>query len=127
MPGYGYPQPSSSGSIDLSAIRPVNSGTVPLADAIAKAKAYATEKGFTPYDRPPGGGGYPPQDAHPHDSRQYRRSRSKSPRGREAFRDNFNPYRDERRGEHQPREYGRERSFSPGRSNRARTSNFSAT
>lgn len=113
MPGYGYPQPSSSGSIDLSAIRPVNSGTVPLADAIAKAKAYATEQGFTPYDRPPAG--YPSQDPHPHDSRQYRSSRSKSPRGRDSYRDNFNPYRDERRGDHQPRDYPRDRSFSPGR------------
>lgn len=113
LPGYGYPQPSASGSIDLSAIRPVNSGTVPLADAIAKAKAYATEKGFTPYDRPPGG--YAPPDAHPHDGRQYRRSRSKSPRGRDSYRDNFNPYRDERRGDHGPRDYGRDRSFSPGR------------
>src|SRR5947207_1307034 len=87
-PSYPYPQPSQSGSIDLSAIRPVNSGTVPLADAIAKAKAYATEKGITPYDRPTGG--YPPQDARPVDGRQYQRARSKSPR-REAFRDNFNP------------------------------------
>ena len=113
-PSYPYPQPSSSGSIDLSAIRPVNSGTVPLADAIAKAKAYATEKGFTPYDRPLGG--YSPE-ARPSDGRQYQRSRSKSPHGREAFRDNFNPYRDERRGDHgsQSRDYGRERSLSPGR------------
>ncbi|KAK3386741.1 hypothetical protein B0H63DRAFT_140376 [Podospora didyma] len=124
QPSYPYPQPSGGGSIDLSAIRPVNSGTVPLAphlaDAIAKAKAFATEQGFKPYDRP--AGGYPPQDSRPSDSRQYQRSRSKSPRGRDAFRDNFNPYRDERRGEHPghggppPRgDFGRERSFSPGR------------
>ncbi|KAK4210553.1 hypothetical protein QBC37DRAFT_292225 [Rhypophila decipiens] len=112
MSGYGYPQPAASGSIDLSGIRPVNSGTVPLADAIAKAKAYATEKGVTPYDRPPAG--YP-QDSYPHDNRQYRHSRSKSPRGRDSYRDNFNPYRDERRGDQQPRDYGRDRSFSPGR------------
>ena len=110
-PTYGYPQPSSSGSIDLSAIRPVNSGTVPLADAIAKAKAYATEQGFTPYDRQTPA--YP--DPRQPDSRQFQRSRSKSPRGREAFRDNFNPYRDERRAEHARGDYGRERSFSPGR------------
>ncbi|KAK0634281.1 hypothetical protein B0T17DRAFT_482823 [Bombardia bombarda] len=119
-PSYPYPQPSASGSIDLSAIRPVNSGTVPLAEAIAKAKAYATEKGFTPYDR--AAGGYP-SDGHPSDGRQYQqqRSRSKSPRGREAFRDNFNPYRDERRADHagQSREYGRERSFSPARARQA--------
>ncbi|KAL2019759.1 hypothetical protein VTK56DRAFT_9203 [Thermocarpiscus australiensis] len=110
---YAYPQPSSSGSIDLSSIRPVNSGTVPLADAIAKAKAYATEQGFTPYDRSTGA--YP--DARPSDSRQFQRSRSKSPRARESYRDNFNPYRDERRAEHggQGRDYVRERSYSPGR------------
>ncbi|KAL2262574.1 hypothetical protein VTK26DRAFT_904 [Humicola hyalothermophila] len=111
---YSYPQPAASGSIDLSTIRPVNSGTVPLADAIAKAKAYATEQGFTPYDRqnPP----YP--DPRQSDPRQYQRSRSKSPRGRETYRDNFNPYRDERRTDH-GRDYGhghgRDRSFSPGR------------
>ncbi|KAK0740033.1 hypothetical protein B0T18DRAFT_392933 [Schizothecium vesticola] len=124
-PSYSYPQPSQTGSIDLSAIRPVNSGTVPLADAIAKAKAYATEKGFTPYDRPAGGypaqdprppAGYPSHDSRPADNRQYPRGRSKSPR-RDNFRENMNPYRDERRGDHggQPREYGRDRSFSPGR------------
>jgi far upstream element-binding protein len=85
-----------------------------LADAIAKAKAYATEKGVTPYDRQ--SAAYP--DTRQPDSRHYPRSRSKSPRGgRESFRDNFNPYRDERRAEHggQDRGYGRERSFSPGR------------
>ncbi|KAJ4286567.1 hypothetical protein N0V88_007989 [Collariella sp. IMI 366227] len=110
---YSYPQPSASGSIDLSAIRPVNSGTVPLADAIAKAKAYAAEKGVTPYDRPPQA--YP--DQHQSDARHYQRPRSKSPRGRESFRDNFNPYRDERRAEHggQGRDFGRDRSYSPGR------------
>lgn len=124
-PSYPYPQPSQTGSIDLSAIRPVNSGTVPLADAIAKAKAYATEKGFTPYDRPAGGypaqdsrppAGYPSHDSRPADNRQYQRGRSKSPR-RDNFREPMNPYRDERRGDHggQPREYGRDRSFSPGR------------
>lgn len=107
---YPYPQPSSSGSIDLSAIRPVNSGTVPLADAIAKAKAYATEQGLSPYDRQSG----PYPDARAPDSRQFRRSRSKSPRGRESYRDNFNPYRDERRVDH-GRDYGRERSYSPAR------------
>ncbi|EAQ84277.1 hypothetical protein CHGG_10681 [Chaetomium globosum CBS 148.51] len=111
-PSYPYPQPASSGSIDLSAIRPVNSGTVQLADAIAKAKAYATEKGVTPYDRQNAPYPDPRQD-----SRHYQRSRSKSPRGRDAFRDNLNPYRDERRAEHggQDRGYARDRSYSPGR------------
>ncbi|KAH6622531.1 hypothetical protein F5144DRAFT_332815 [Chaetomium tenue] len=112
-PSYPYPQPASSGSIDLSAIRPVNSGTVQLADAIAKAKAYATEKGVTPYDRQ----NAPYPDPRQADSRHYQRSRSKSPRGRDAFRDNLNPYRDERRAEHggQDRGYARDRSYSPGR------------
>ncbi|KAG7294657.1 hypothetical protein NEMBOFW57_004734 [Staphylotrichum longicolle] len=116
-PAYPYPQPSASGSIDLSTIRPVNSGTLQLADAIAKAKAYATEKGVTPYDRQPAA--YP--DARQPDSRHYPRSRSKSPRGRESFRDNFNPYRDERRADHgaQDRGYGRDRSYSPGRGRQA--------
>ncbi|KAL1841815.1 hypothetical protein VTJ49DRAFT_6568 [Mycothermus thermophilus] len=113
-PAYPYPQPAASGSIDLNSIRPVNSGTVQLADAIAKAKAYAAEKGVTPYERQ--GPGY--GDSRQPDARHYQRSRSKSPpRGRESFRDNFNPYRDERRAEHggQDRGYGRDRSYSPGR------------
>ncbi|KAK3938864.1 hypothetical protein QBC46DRAFT_159591 [Diplogelasinospora grovesii] len=112
---YPYPAPSATSTIDLSAIRPVNSGTVQMADAIAKAKAFAAEKGLNPYERP--AGSYPPQDSRPSDGRQYQRNRSKSPRGRDAFRDNFNPYRDERRGDHggPGRDYGRERSFSPGR------------
>ncbi|KAH6621671.1 hypothetical protein B0J18DRAFT_369689 [Chaetomium sp. MPI-SDFR-AT-0129] len=113
-PAYPYPQPASSGSIDLSAIRPVNSGTVQLADAIAKAKAYATEKGVTPYERQ----NDPYPDPRQSDSRHYQRQRSKSPRGRDAFRDNFNPYRDERRAEHGGQDrgaYGRDRSYSPGR------------
>jgi far upstream element-binding protein len=63
----------------------------------------------TPYERQPAGYG----DSRQPDSRPYR-SRSKSPRGREAYRDNFNPYRDERRAE-QDRGYGRDRSYSPGR------------
>ncbi|KAK4035323.1 hypothetical protein C8A01DRAFT_48473 [Parachaetomium inaequale] len=112
-PAYPYPQPAASGSIDLSAIRPVNSGTVQLADAIAKAKAYAAEKGVTPYDRQ----NAPYPDPRQSDSRNYQRPRSKSPRGRDSFRDNVNPYRDERRAEHggQDRGYPRDRSYSPGR------------
>ncbi|EAA29695.1 hypothetical protein GE21DRAFT_3691 [Neurospora crassa] len=122
-PGY-YPPPAASGGIDLSAVRPVNSGTVDIQDAVAKARAMAAENGLVPYEqssRP-----YPPHDSRPHDSRApdnrpYQRARSRSPRGRESYRDNVNPYRDERRGgDHghhggQSRDYGRERSFSPGR------------
>ena len=44
------PQPSSTGSVDLSSIRPVNSGSVSIADAIAKAKSIAANKGVQSYD-----------------------------------------------------------------------------
>lgn len=65
-----------------------------LEQAISHARNYATEQGITPHDRS--------QD------RGYRRSRSRSPPGRrDGYRDNFNPYRDERRNQ-------RDRSYSPG-------------
>lgn len=102
---YGYPQPSSSGTVDLSAIKPVNSGTVSIQDAIAKAKAVAAANNLAPYERPPVYAG--------NDGR--RRSRSRSPPRREAFHDNYNPYRDERRADRPTRDHGRERSFSPPR------------
>jgi far upstream element-binding protein len=113
--GYSLPQPTSSGSVDLSSIKPVNSGTVSIADAIAKAKAIAAEKGVS-YERPPPSYGAP--DPRLAGGRPYRSSRSRSrspPARRDAYRDNSNPYRDERRGDRGPvpREY-RERSFSPG-------------
>ncbi|OHF02478.1 KH domain-containing protein, partial [Colletotrichum orchidophilum] len=114
--GYpGLPQPSSSGSLDLSSIRPVNSGTVSIADAIAQAKAFAAEKGVASYDRPLV---YSNEAPRGQDPRYGRSSRSRSPSNRrDQFRDNFNPYRDERRDDRPaPRDYGhgRERSFSPG-------------
>ncbi|KAI1381370.1 hypothetical protein F4677DRAFT_123305 [Hypoxylon crocopeplum] len=112
---YPMPQPSASGAYDLSAIRPVNSGTVNLNDAIAQARSFAAEQGLTPFEQQPQGA-YPPHDARALDSRHYR-SRSRSPpTRREAYRDNFNPYRDERRSDRvvHPRDYGRERSMSPG-------------
>ncbi|KAI3320581.1 hypothetical protein HD806DRAFT_224849 [Xylariaceae sp. AK1471] len=119
---YSMPQPPASGNYDLSAIRPVTSGTVSFTDAVAQAKAYAAEKGLTSYERPPQAG-YPSHDARAPDARNYRgRSRS-PPTRRDAYRDNFNPYRDERRddrGSH-ARDYGRERSMSPG-PNRGRPS-----
>lgn len=117
--GYSLPQPINSGSVDLSNIKPVNSGSVSIADAIAKAKAIAAEKGV---EAPSYGGRAP--------GRPYRTSRSRSrsppPARRDAFRDNFNPYRDERRGERAPpmRDY-RERSFSPGPRGRGPPSTFS--
>jgi hypothetical protein len=42
---YSLPQPSSSGSIDLSNIKPVNSGSVAVQDAVARARGIAAEKG----------------------------------------------------------------------------------
>lgn len=115
-PGYGgLPAPASSGNVDLSAIRPVNSGTVSIADAIAQAKAYAAEKGVASYDRPLV---YAPESRGP--DRSYKRSRSRSP-ARDEFRDGVNPYRDERRADRGApgRNYDRDRSFSPGPRGRA--------
>ncbi|KAK8087188.1 hypothetical protein PG994_002162 [Apiospora phragmitis] len=109
---YPLPQPSASGSFDFSAIKPVNSGTVSIADAIAQAKAFATEKGIS-YDHSRA----PSASYQSHDPRAHYRSRSRSPPARrDAYRDNLNPYRDERRDEHRgtSREYGRDRSMSPG-------------
>ncbi|KKY28876.1 putative kh domain-containing protein [Phaeomoniella chlamydospora] len=112
-PGYALPQPVSSGSVDLSAVKPVNSGSVSIADAIAKARGFAAEKGVA-YDA----NRVPSRNDPRMVNRGYRRSRSPSrspPRvSRDNFRDNYNPYRDERRGGND-RGYGRERSFSPQR------------
>ncbi|KAI8715703.1 hypothetical protein NCS52_01078600 [Fusarium sp. LHS14.1] len=110
-PGYsGLPAPASSGNVDLSSIRPVNSGTMSIADAIAQAKAFAAEKGVASYDRPLV---YASDSRGP--DRGYKRSRSRSP-ARDEFRDGVNPYRDERRGDRggHGRNYDRERSYSPG-------------
>ncbi|OAG40842.1 hypothetical protein AYO21_04919 [Fonsecaea monophora] len=53
-PPYGLPQPIHSGSVDLTNIKPVSSGSVSIADAVAKARGIAAEKGIS-YDpsRPP--------------------------------------------------------------------------
>ncbi|KAL7964541.1 hypothetical protein HDV63DRAFT_268765 [Trichoderma sp. SZMC 28014] len=102
------PAPASSGNVDLSALRPVNSGTMNFDDIISKARAFATEKGITPYDRPLVYG----SDSRNSD-RPYRRSRSRSPpRGGNEYHNNGSSYRDDRRGG-QGREYGRDRSYSP--------------
>ncbi|KAG5978587.1 hypothetical protein E4U56_000022 [Claviceps arundinis] len=103
-PGYvasGHlPAPAASGSVDLSAIRPVNSGTMKFDDIVSKARAYAAEKGATSYDRPLVYG----SDSRNSD-RNYVRSRSRSPaRG---------DYRDDRRSSGPGREHGRDRSYSP--------------
>lgn len=50
-PGVGYlPPPSTTGSVDLSAIKPVNSGSVSIAEAIAKARSIAADRGVSSYD-----------------------------------------------------------------------------
>jgi hypothetical protein len=46
MPSY-LPQPSSTGSVDLSAIKPVSSGSMNIADAIAKARNIAADHGIS--------------------------------------------------------------------------------
>ncbi|PHH65439.1 hypothetical protein CDD81_2543 [Ophiocordyceps australis] len=96
---HGLPAPSSSGNVDLSALRPVNSGTLNFEDIMSQARAYAAGKGATSYDRPP------TYNADPRSAeRPYRTSRSRSPRA--------DYHRDERRGGH-GRDHGRDRSYSP--------------
>ncbi|KAI8935014.1 hypothetical protein NX059_008679 [Plenodomus lindquistii] len=130
VPGYSFPQPTHSGSLDLSAIKPVSSGSVSIQDALAKARGFAAQKGLA-YEARPGipepwsGYGAPAQTytvpAHQEDprlsGRPYRRSRSRSrsPQRREPARESYNPYRDERRDERRGGGYGRERSRSPPR------------
>lgn len=119
---YSYPQPSASGSVDLSKVTPYSSGVVPgpgaggdsFQDAIAKARSYASNHGATPYERPANSYG---NDHRGGASSGYPRSRSRSPRRDQGYgRDNYNSYRDERR-EDRGRDQGfgrdRERSFSP--------------
>lgn len=125
--------------MDLSNIKPVNSGSVSIAEAIAKARNIAAEKGVSYEGGRSGGSTFrnslvvslsksdisikaPNRDGDPRlAGRTYRRSRSRSrspPRiSRENFRDNYNPYRDERRDDRRGangRDFARERSFSPG-------------
>ncbi|KAF1852202.1 uncharacterized protein K460DRAFT_352028 [Cucurbitaria berberidis CBS 394.84] len=131
IPGFSFPQPTNSGSLDLSAIKPVSSGSVSIQDALAKARGFAAQKGLHTFDARPGipepwsGYGDPSQTyavtAHQEDprlsGRPYRRSRSRSrsPQRRDAAREGYNPYRDERRDERRGGAYGRERSRSPPR------------
>ncbi|EPQ65280.1 Bgt-79 [Blumeria graminis f. sp. tritici] len=124
--GYSLPQPTSSGSVDLSSIKPVNSGSVSITDAIAKAREIAAQKGVS-YDRTTSY--IPQQDIRTQGGRPYRasRSRSRSPSAwRDAFRDNFNSYRDNRRSDRVPtgRDF-RERSYSPGPRGRPQSGGFS--
>ncbi|OCK85767.1 hypothetical protein K432DRAFT_400025 [Lepidopterella palustris CBS 459.81] len=116
IPGFALPQPTNSGSLDLSAIKPVNTGSVSLQDALAKARGFAAEKGLA-YDS--GRSSTVSREDPRLAGRSYRRSRSRSrtPPRRDNLRDSYNPYRDERRED--PRRggigYGRERSRSPPR------------
>jgi far upstream element-binding protein len=125
MPGYGLPPAANSGAVDLSGIKPINSGSVSIQDALANARAVAAQKGLHSNPRP---GSFDMQSyvtpqptynaaAYSEDprlrGRDYReRSRSRSPPRRENMRDSYNPYREERRGGNN---YGRERSNSPRR------------
>lgn len=56
-PGYGAPPLAHAGNFDLSSIKPVNTGSVSLADALAKAKSFAAERGISDAHRgnPSGG------------------------------------------------------------------------
>jgi hypothetical protein len=65
--GAALPQPPNSQSVDLSSIRPVHSGTVSIADAIARARVIATKKGIS-YERPKVRG-VSPERAPPHSGR----------------------------------------------------------
>lgn len=60
---YNIPRPSHSGSLDLSNIKPVNSGSVSLADAISRARGIAAEKGVS-YDTNRGNNSMCPLDLH---------------------------------------------------------------
>ncbi|KAF1951083.1 hypothetical protein CC80DRAFT_216749 [Byssothecium circinans] len=128
MPGYPLPQPSHSGSIDLSAIKPASSGSVSIQDALAKARGFAAQKGLS-YDPRPGSFVMPGHNASPstyaaaahsedprlrgRDYGDLTRSRSRSPARRDNMRDSYNPYREERRGGGGG--HGRDRSRSPRR------------
>ena len=111
IPGYSLPQPSSSGNLDLSSIKPVSSGSVSFQDALNRAKGFAAERGISSDSGR--------RDDPRLDGRTYHRSRSHSrtPPRREQYGDSYNPYRDERRDPR--RNLGRRsRSRSPVRDNR---------
>ncbi|KAL1897930.1 hypothetical protein Sste5346_003782 [Sporothrix stenoceras] len=106
-PAPAYPQPTTSGSLNLNA--PAAAGTVSIQEAIARAKAHAAQNGVASYDRPityappPPAAAPPPPTGPSSEGRRYRSSRSRSPpparRGGNDYRENHNPYRDERRDE----------------------------
>lgn len=51
--GYSLPQPDSTGSLNIGGATSINAGSVSIADAIAKARGIAAEKGIT-YKPTPG-------------------------------------------------------------------------
>ncbi|KAF2281590.1 uncharacterized protein EI97DRAFT_34048 [Westerdykella ornata] len=113
IPGFPLPQPTSTGTVDIGAIRPVSTGTVNIQDALAKARGFAADKGLSSYNGSRSAATEDPRLS----GRSYRRSRSRSrsPVRHSNVRDSYNPYRDERRED--PRRggigYGRDRSRSP--------------
>ena len=130
---YSLPQPIASGNVDLSTIRPLNSGSLSLNENAGQDRAYPGGKGGFYDDGRNGEFHLPNHDISvilttkaPYGDRDFRnrqprsRSRSRSPqravRDRETFRNNYNPYLDERRDDQRHgggRNY-RDRSFSPG-------------
>lgn len=115
----------------MGSIKPVNSGSVNIQDALAKARSLAADRGLQSYSGAQldnlttwssriHGLTYSflgPQDDPRLSGRPYRRSRSRSrsPARHNNMRDSYNPYRDERRDERRGGGYGRERSRSPPR------------
>ncbi|KAF2712153.1 hypothetical protein K504DRAFT_474589 [Pleomassaria siparia CBS 279.74] len=131
IPGFNLPPPTNSGSLDLSSIKPISSGSVSIQDALAKARGFAAQKGLS-YDAgrpgisdPSPMANYPlptyampaqQEDPRLGSARPYIRSRSRSPPRRDNnIRDSYNPYRDERREDSRRggAGYGRDRSRSP--------------
>lgn len=115
---YGLPQPTNSGSFDLGGIKPINSGSVSVTDAFAKARDGYDPRCMFTFTLPAlctdtNTGLLAGSRNDPRANFQHIRSPS-PPRGRDNFRDNHNPYRDERRGGNE-RNFNRDRSFSPRR------------
>ncbi|KAF2839688.1 hypothetical protein M501DRAFT_1015782 [Patellaria atrata CBS 101060] len=111
--GFTLPQPTNTGSVDLSSIKPVSTGSVSISDAIAKARGFAAEKGVAYDGRVSTGPREDPRLAGRSSYRPRSRSRSRSPPRRD-YRDNYNPYRDERRDDsRRGASYVRDRSRSP--------------
>lgn len=94
-PAQYFPQPTSTGTLNLDAVRPTGSGPVSIADAIAKARNIAADKGVSSYDPRMQSPREDPRLAARGGGYGRSRSRSRSPPRRDAY--GGNPYRDERR------------------------------